>query len=90
MRRILGFAFCLIFAAAVHGQRHPNVAKGFDPGQSYGTGDVDTINHFNGNLTLSIPIGQTFPLSTRLSYRFMLHYNSTIWDIEEAERPNPP
>lgn len=88
MKRFITALF-FILAWPAFGQRHVNVAKGLDPGKSYGLGTIDTINHFNGNLTLTIPIGQTFPLSSRLSYGLSAHYNSTVWDIENVYRPCP-
>lgn len=85
MRRCLA-ALLLLTAATAAAQRHPNVAKGIDPSQSHGTGTIDTINHFNGALSLRIPTAEPFPLSSRLSYSLAAYYNSTVWDIEEVWR----
>lgn len=79
---------CVVSLPAL-AQRHPNVAKGIDPSKSYGAGSIDTINHFNGSLSLAIPVGQSFPISSRLSYGLSAHYNSNVWDIEDVYRPCP-
>jgi YD repeat-containing protein len=87
MKRVLLLLSLVCAGTVAFAAQHENVARGFQAGKSYAFGDLDTVNMFNGNVTLSIPIGQAFPLSTRFSYRFMLHYNSLVWDIEEAARP---
>jgi len=84
---------CLVLSLGsvpLSAQRHPNAAKGIIGTQSHGTGLIDTINYFNGNLTVSVPLGQAFPLSTSLSYGFALHYNSNTWDIEKVYHPTNP
>ncbi len=58
-------------------QEHPNIAKGLSaPG---GT-DIDTVNPFNGNLTIQLPVGLTYPVNASLSYQLNLVYNSQVWE----------
>ncbi|HKI06744.1 MAG TPA: hypothetical protein VKK31_32510, partial [Thermoanaerobaculia bacterium] len=40
-------------------QQHPNTARGFGSSGSFNPGDVDSVNLFNGNLVIRIPIGQS-------------------------------
>jgi len=54
------------------------------PGSMMRLSGPDNINLFNGNLSLSIPLGQTYPVSDTLSYSFVLRYNSNIWDFTEG------
>ncbi|HEV7670070.1 MAG TPA: hypothetical protein VGS22_16240, partial [Thermoanaerobaculia bacterium] len=64
-------------------QQHPNVAKGFAPDKVFAVGDVDSVNAFNGNLLLTIPIGARFPLREGFSYGLSAVYNSNVWDFRD-------
>jgi RHS repeat-associated protein len=64
--------------------QHPNQARGFNANGVYSAGDVDHVNLFNGNLTVTIPIGQPYPVNGRLSYSFTLVYNSNPWSPREV------
>jgi hypothetical protein len=77
--RSLALALLLAVAAPLLAQEHPNLAKGFAADKAYSMGDVDSVNLFNGNLTLSIPIGQSYPVGGNLSYRIAAYYNSNLW-----------
>ena len=74
-------------------QVHPVLDRGFSPENVYQVGDIDSVNTFNGNLSLSIPIGGTYPVGGRLSYQLTLVYNSSFWDNasrwEDAPRNCP-
>jgi RHS repeat-associated protein len=41
---------------------------------------IEYINPATGNLTLTIPLGQTFNVGPVLSYQTRLFYNSSIWE----------
>jgi RHS repeat-associated protein len=83
MRRLLSAIALMTLAAASAGALdHPNLARGLAPDRMLSTGDLDSVNLFNGNLTLAVPLGQTYPVSEWLSYGFTLHYNSNVWDFE--------
>jgi len=71
----------LFTATAATAQEHPNVARGFS--SAITRGDTDSINPFNGNLSVAIPIGQSFPVNGGLSYALSLVYNSQVWEYEE-------
>ncbi|HEY0157368.1 MAG TPA: hypothetical protein VGF28_08800, partial [Thermoanaerobaculia bacterium] len=70
-------------AAAAGADQHPHVAKGFDPNRVYHFNDLDAINAFNGNLTVTIPVGQEYSIGGGLSYQLRLSGNGMVWDSEE-------
>jgi hypothetical protein len=86
--RSLGIAigFSLLWAAAGAAQEHPNVAKGLAGGGGFGTADIDSVNPFNGNLTIRLPIGQSYPVNARLSYQLTLVYNSQVWEHQTYDQ----
>ena len=61
-----------------------NTARGF-AGKVYQLGELDSVNVFNGNLTVRLPIGQSYSVGPALSYQFMLSNNSKTWDYEFYE-----
>ena len=68
-----------------------NHARGYDPTKAYELGELDTVNTFNGNLTLRIPIGQSYATGGGFSYGLTLAYNSQIWDLDRSnEHPPDP
>jgi hypothetical protein len=69
-------ALCLATGAAL--AQHPNDARGFTPERAYDVHDLDTVNLFNGNLMIRVPIGPEFKTG-QLSYRLALTYNSHVW-----------
>lgn len=65
--------------------QHKNQERGFSSNGVYSSnGDVDNINLFNGNLTVTIPIGQKYPVNGQLSYGLTLVYNSNAWTGREV------
>ena len=55
------FAFWLtLFAIPAAAQLQPNLGRGFAADKVYDFLDLDTVNRFNGNLTLHIPVGQAY------------------------------
>jgi RHS repeat-associated protein len=63
--------------------QHPNHAQGFRPEHAFQLGELDHVNLFNGNLTVTIPIGPRFPLGPSLSYGLTLTYSGNVWEWEE-------
>jgi RHS repeat-associated protein len=72
---MLRVAACLPLAADVH----PNVEGGVAVDKAFQVGDVDNINLFNGSLTLTLPLGPSYPVGGSLSYGLTLVYNSNPW-----------
>jgi RHS repeat-associated protein len=64
--------------------QHPNQARGFNSNGVYSSFDIDHINTFNGNLVVTIPIGQSYPVNGSLSYSLSLVYNSNAWSPREV------
>lgn len=79
--KILAILLLSLGALGAQAQEHPNVAKGLGATMGSGT-DLDTINPFNGNLTLRLPIGQSYPVNAGLGYQLALTYNSQVWEHE--------
>lgn len=60
----------------------PQHERGFDPQKAFAFSDVDHVNLFNGGLTLTIPIGLSYPLDGGLSYALTLTYSSNVWEYD--------
>lgn len=51
-------------------------------------GGIDTVNGFNGNLSIHIPIGGSYPVGGQMgAYSFSLVYNSNVWDHVGKDGP---
>src|SRR5713226_4540025 len=77
--RLIAFFAVAALANAVRAD-HPNIARGFDIGKPYQMNGIDNINLFNGNLTVTIPIGQRYHVNGSLSYGLTLVYSGNVWD----------
>jgi hypothetical protein len=80
--RVAVLSLLTLFGAIALAQRSPNIERGFKPGKVYDVLGLDTVNVFNGNLNMAIPIGQRFPNGGGMSYGLSLVYNSKVWDYE--------
>jgi len=83
--------FLLIFAigllmlpspAMAQSEDDANFGRGFEPKMYYSGLGVDNVNTYNGNLTISIPIGPELKHHANLSLQLSMHYNSKLWDLE--------
>ena len=79
--RLLSVLIAVVVMAAAHAQ-HPNINRGFDPDKVFHFGGIDSVNLYNGNLNVAVPLGQEYVGNGSLRYRFMLSYNSKNWDYE--------
>lgn len=86
---ILGTLLVALALAAPAVAQHPNHAQGFRPEHTFQLGELDHVNLFNGNLTVTIPIGPRYPLGPSLSYGLTLTYTGNVWEWEE-ECPDWP
>ena len=82
-RHVLRAVSLLLLAVAVTAETHPNLERGFAADKLYQLSDIEQVNLFNGNVSVTIPIGPTYPVSDRLSYGLRLTYNSKAWDIKK-------
>ncbi|HEY0555932.1 MAG TPA: RHS repeat domain-containing protein, partial [Thermoanaerobaculia bacterium] len=84
---LLALAAILSIAPAL-ADVHPNTAPGLPVDQSFHVGDIDSVNLFNGALTLTIPIGASYPVNS-FSYALKLTYNSSPWEFLTVSRVDP-
>ena len=77
--RWVALAFFLL-AVPLYAQKHPNLELGFHADRLYQFTDVDSVNLFNGNLIVRIPIGGPYQANGTLAYQLTLVYNGKIWD----------
>lgn len=64
--------------------QHRNQERGFNATGAFSSFDVDSINLFNGNLVITIPVGNTYRVGGQLSYSLKLVYNSNSWTQREV------
>jgi RHS repeat-associated protein len=85
LRWLCGFALAALAIAPARADVHPNTAPGFPVEQAFHVGDVDSVNLFNGALTLTVPIGSSYPVNS-FSYSLKLTYNSSPWEFKTVTR----
>jgi RHS repeat-associated protein len=49
--------------------------------------DVDSVNLYNGELTIPIPIGPSYPVGPKLKFQAMLTYASRVWEYGYPDDP---
>jgi YD repeat-containing protein len=80
----------LLLAASLRAQQQfPTLERGLQPEKLYHFAGIDNVNVFNGNLTIVLPIGQSYPVDGGLNYQLTLSYNSNLWDWESHADVNP-
>jgi RHS repeat-associated protein len=84
-------ALVLLVALAAPGWAdiHPNTAGGFPVDQSFHVGDIDNVNLFNGALTVTLPIGPSYPVNGGFSYGLKLVANSNPWIFQLIQSTDP-
>jgi hypothetical protein len=71
----------LLSALPTLAQVDPLKERGFAPEKAYQFNDIDSINTFNGNLIITIPLGGSYPVNADLSFAIGVSYNGDIWDL---------
>lgn len=61
--------------------QHPNLERGFAVDKAFQVGEIDHVNLFNGNVTLTIPLGAKSTISEQLSLALTATYNSKVWEM---------
>lgn len=74
---------CALFTSVSAQQRHPNTDRGLN-GESYDSDLIDDVNTYNGNLTLTIPLGESYIAGPNMNYRLTLVYNSKVWELNNV------
>ena len=79
-------AFC---ALAQNGpDSDPDAAQGY-VNNVFRHSAVDSINLYNGQLTLPIPVGPAYSIGPNLKYQVVLYYTSHVWEPGHPQ-PVPP
>ncbi|MEM9598252.1 MAG: hypothetical protein AAGD06_28570, partial [Acidobacteriota bacterium] len=64
--------------------------RGLRPNEPFLTAEgIESINTSNGNLMLSVPLGQEYTVGPGLSYRLRVVHNSDVWDHMVIECSQP-
>ncbi|MEK6375972.1 MAG: hypothetical protein AABO58_25115 [Acidobacteriota bacterium] len=90
MRNLFAAALLSVVALSALAQKTPPDELGFHPEKLYDFSNIDSVNLFNGNTVISLPIGPRYSVSSHLSYQFTLTYNAKVWDYETWECANAP
>ena len=71
-----------VTAVAAEAQKPPAIELGFKADRVYDFNAIDSVNAFNGNAIVTIPIGMRYPAGGGLEYGLTLVYNSKAWDYK--------
>ncbi len=86
MKRLLAqLTVVALISGGASAQMQQNVAKGFSVDKSYYIDDFDSINTFNDNLGVTLPIGPRWTVSSSLSYQLALTYGGNVWKFWTEE-----
>jgi len=83
--RSLALAILFIATSFAIAQEHPVLQTGFAADRIYDFGGIDSVDTFNGNLNIRIPLGNRYPVNS-LNYGLTLVYNSKVWSYAEVPR----
>jgi len=75
-----------LVSLAAHASDDPLTNRGINLSGVYHIGDIDTVNLFNGNLIIDVPMAAQFPLNGGFSYGIHLIYTGQPWDFPESLR----
>jgi RHS repeat-associated protein len=83
MKSVPATLLAILLPAMMFAQQHPNIQRGFAPDKVYQFGSVESVSVYNGNVNVSIPLGDSYPVGGGFSYSLTLSYNSKAWDYIE-------
>lgn len=83
----LWLAVLIVAAVPASAQLHPNVERGFSSDKAFSIGDIDHVNLFNGNVTVTLPLGRPLAIGDSLSVGLTATYNSKLWDSRKLQPP---
>lgn len=89
MKRLSSLVLLLVVLSSPALAQHPMDDRGFNSGRVYSFHGIDSVNQFNGNLNVRIPIGPAMRVSDRLSYQLAVHYNSHVWTYDTTFNGDP-
>lgn len=74
----------VLLATSAAAQVHPTIERGLPAGRMLAAGTIDSVNGFNGSVTLAIPIGQRWQVGGgRLGWQLLATYNSNVWSFQK-------
>src|SRR2546422_4006135 len=84
---ILAISTCLLVTSLAIAQNE-NEQVGFSSNHIFDGGYFgENVDILNGNLTLTLPIGPRYQVTSDFAFQLSLHYNSKIWaDVPERSR----
>ncbi|MFY9551657.1 MAG: RHS repeat-associated core domain-containing protein [Thermoanaerobaculia bacterium] len=83
LARALGFSAMLLAAVSAVAQNGPDNDADAAPGYTksvFDHGPADSINLYNGQLTIPIAVGPSYPVGPKLRFQLTLVYNSRVDD----------
>lgn len=90
MKRVLLFIICMLFHFdGFSSSDDPDKAGGLSEPTLYHQTALDSINLYNGSLSVKIPLGGTYPLDSGFSYGFQLNFSSDMWHEESRDCGGP-
>ncbi|MEM8962984.1 MAG: hypothetical protein AAGD38_15990, partial [Acidobacteriota bacterium] len=81
---LIALASVWFFVASVAAQGPPSWERGTGADTAYAVTDIESMNLFNGNLALSLPLGISYPVGPDLSYSFSATTSSNSWTVVPA------
>jgi RHS repeat-associated protein len=95
LRRLIisaGSILAVLFAwSSPASAQNENETVGFQTNHVFESGQFgENIDVMNGGLSLTIPIGQSYQVSSNLSYQLVLSYSSKVWDTSAYKQADVP
>ncbi|HJQ40382.1 MAG TPA: RHS repeat-associated core domain-containing protein [Thermoanaerobaculia bacterium] len=90
MQRIAFIAFVFWSASALAAGTEQIQATGFKADSALAVGEFDAVNIYNGNLTVTVPIGPVYKTNGLVRYQLTLHYQTNFWDFIEYSTASSP
>src|SRR5215813_10014671 len=93
LARLLGFSAMLATVLPAAAQNGPDNDADAAPGYTksvFDHGPVDSVNLYNGQLTIPIALGPSYPIGPKLRVQLTLVYNSRVDDYGNPQGSQPP
>ncbi|HEX6101308.1 MAG TPA: hypothetical protein VF432_33640 [Thermoanaerobaculia bacterium] len=87
MRRLTAVLLLVLCPLVSRAAESLEKSRGFRPDQVYQFNGLDSVNLFNGNLNVTIPLGPAYPVDANLSYSFVLRYSGNLWQVLDLKCP---
>src|ERR1022692_3275764 len=91
-RFVSGFVVLLLAAGALFAQSGPDNDPSGLQGiitEPFVSSNPDAIDLFNGQLTVPIAVGNSYPIGPSLRFQLMLTYNSRVWELGHPIMQSP-